>query len=370
MMNHVYPKALYIIRLKVENVSIVTSHLTWGFPAPSAFVGFGHALQRKLSGNEQYQDISCSGVGILCHQFTPQVTKTSDYRYAPYQLNLARHPLEPNGNTPPIVEEGRGHMEVSLIIGLSGEGLEAQLSAHDDDLSEQTLDFIAHLNQTVWAMRLAGGAVFPHERVKPKLVNWNNVDAEKNSKALRRYLLPSFALTHRHDVLCAHQKWLSQHQGFIQTQGHQQPSLLESLLDISRINLSSTAKKEALETDEIQADWAIRPRPDYLKGWLVPIPIGYGALTPLQAAGTVTGARDSNYPVRFVETLLSLGEWKSPHRINNLTEILWAYQAKPELGLYELTQPFAPHQSIDLNESAATQFTTEFDDTETEEEEF
>lgn len=30
-MHSTYPKALYVVRLNVENASIISSHLTWGF---------------------------------------------------------------------------------------------------------------------------------------------------------------------------------------------------------------------------------------------------------------------------------------------------------------------------------------------------
>lgn len=369
-MTPVYPKALYIVRLTVENASIVSSHLTWGFPAPSAFVGFTHALQRKLNAVADYQDLICSGVGILCHQFTPQVTQSGEYRYSPYQLNLARHPLEPNGTTPAIVEEGKGHMEVSLIIALAGDDLTEHLSANDDELNDQSLKLIAAINQTIWSMRLAGGAVFPHARVKPKLVRWSLSQAKQKTQKLRRYLLPSFALIHRHELLVAHQKWLGQYQAFTDIEGHADPSLMDSLLDISRLNLISKLKDKQTKPDEDEADWSLRPRPEYLKGWLVPIPIGYGAITDLQAAGSVTGVRDSSYPVAFVETLLSLGEWKSPHRIEDLTETLWAYETQPDQGLYALSQPFAPKISIELTQHTDSALSDEFDETdETEEEE-
>lgn len=68
-------------------------------------------------------------------------------------------------------------MEVSLVIGLSGEGLDQYLSANDEDLTLETQNLLKKINQLVYGMRLAGGAVFPHQRIKPKLVNWSHTDA-------------------------------------------------------------------------------------------------------------------------------------------------------------------------------------------------
>lgn len=346
-MSYAYPKALYIVRLQVENASIISSHLTWGFPAPSAFTGFAHALQRKLNQREQYLHLECCGIGILCHQFTPQVTKSSDYRYSPYQLNLARHPLESDGSTPAMVEEGKGNFEVSLIIGLSGDDLDQHLSANDEDLNEHTQRLIQQMNQLIYGMRLAGGAIFPHRRVKPKLVNWSLSDAVAKTKKLRHGLLPGFALLHRHELLIAHQKWLSQQEIYLETQGNE-PNVLDTLLDISRLNLSSTEQPQLGVEGERKGIWQVRTRPEHLKGWLVPIPIGYAALTQLQDKGSVTGIRDNRYPATFVETLLSLGEWQSPHRIEDLAHTLWTYNTEPKQSVYQLTQPFAPELNIQL----------------------
>ncbi|MHA3081697.1 type I-F CRISPR-associated protein Csy2 [Acinetobacter sp. ANC 5383] len=366
-MAQTYPKALYIVRLNVENVSIVSSHLTWGFPAPSAFTGFMHNLQRKLNEVAEYQQIECCGIGVISHQFIPQVTKSSSYRYSPYQLNLARHPLKSDGSTPAIIEEGKGHMDVSLVIGLAGDGLDQHLSANDQDLSLATQTLLEKLNQLVYSMRLVGGSIFPHKRMKPKLVNWLSSDAEDKTKQLRHYLLPGFALMHRHEVLTAHQAWLKQYAHYLDTQ-KSEPNLLDTLLDIQRLNFFSTANNNIDSTDVAEGNWQIRPRPEHLQGWLVPIPIGYAALTEIQPQGMINGLRNDQYPATFVETLLSLGEWKSPHRIKNIVDILWNYNTEPKNGVYELVQPFAP--KLNLNPSSVDELENHSFEFETEEEEF
>jgi CRISPR-associated protein Csy2 len=59
-----------------------------------------------------------------------------------------------------MIEEGKGHFEVSLVIGLAGDGLDPHLSANDEDLSTQTQSLLDRLNHLVYNMRLAGGSVF------------------------------------------------------------------------------------------------------------------------------------------------------------------------------------------------------------------
>lgn len=352
---HQYPEALFVIRLQVENASIISSHLTWGMPAPSAFVGFGHALERKLNVLADYRGIQVVGVGVLCHQFHPQVTRTSSY--APYQLNLARHPIEASGGSAALLEEGKGHFEVTLLIGLAGDRLWDFFETTDQATELTAQPLIDQLKSLIWNMRLAGGSVFPTTR-KPRLIKWdrNAEQAKERARLLYRHLLPAFALRDRSEILPLHQAWLAEQPRYLQTQGRA-PNLLDTLLDLTRLNLqaneptvsesvSDTAEDELSEHSTASAKtspWQIRTRPSHQTGWLVPLPVGYGALTPVQAAGQVTGARDDQYPVCFVESLIGVGEWISPHRIENLAELLWAYDSQPEHGLYRLVQPFRPY---------------------------
>lgn len=366
-MTYSYPKALYVVRLNVENASIISSHLTWGFPAPSAFTGFMHHLQRQLNQVAEYTTVECCGIGIISHQFSPQITKTNHFRYSPYQLNLARHPLKADGSTPAMIEEGKGHFEVSLVIGLAGDELDEHLSANDEDLSTQTHSLLDQLNRLVYNMRLAGGSVFPHKRVKATLINWSEHDALNKTKTLRRSVLPGFALQHRHELLIAHQNWFSEYPAYLATQKNSS-DLLDTLLDIQRFNFVSTAKEAASDQEQVESIWKVRSRPEHLKGWLVPIPIGYAALTDLQPQGVIKGVRHDDYPATFVESLISLGEWQSPHRIENIVDILWNYNTEPKNGIYELVQPFAPKLKIET--SLIDEETHQSFEFETEEEEF
>ncbi|EQD77973.1 CRISPR-associated Csy2 family protein [mine drainage metagenome] len=83
--------------------------------------------------------------------------------------------------------------------------------------------------------------------------------------------------------------------------------------------------------------WGIRKRP----GWLVPLPIGYAALSSLYPAGEVENARDDSTPFRFVESLYSLGQWVSPHRLENLQQLLWHVKSEPEKGIYQCVNRFS-----------------------------
>ena len=43
-------------RLRVQNANAISGPLSWGFPSPTAFTGFVHALERKLKQSGQLSD--------------------------------------------------------------------------------------------------------------------------------------------------------------------------------------------------------------------------------------------------------------------------------------------------------------------------
>lgn len=312
------PHALLILpRLHVQNANAISSPLTWGFPAPSAFTGFVHALGRRAAGAF---DLQLEGVGIVCHQFEPQVFNPAGKRTKVFRLT--RNPVDKDGKTAAIVEEGRAHFDVSLVIGVRGDALWD--GSDPDHMACRLLD-MAH------GMRLAGGSILPgvSQRVaKPELVTWPE-DAEGSreaSRRLRRRLLPGFALVERQDLLTAHRLEMSAADAPV--------NALDALLDLVRLNVQPQTDDTV---DPPTVEWKQRPR----AGWLVPIPLGYAAISPLYAPGVVTGARDDETPFRFVESALGLGQWISPHRIDDLRHILWYHRAEPEAGLYRCTNMFS-----------------------------
>lgn len=124
-----------------------------------------------------------------------------------------------------------------------------------------------------------------------------------------RQWLPGFALVSRDDVL--QQRLEALRADAPPDPDQPQPSLLDAWLDLSRINHRATVKTELNEVTGAVAEtveWATDQRP----GWLVPIPVGYAALSDLHAPGTVVGARDPATPFQFVESVYSIGQWISP----------------------------------------------------------
>ena len=329
-----FEAVLLLPRLRVQNANAISSPLTWGFPPPSAFTGFAHALQRRL--NAQGLDLRFGSVGIACHQFEPQTFQPPG-RYTQV-FNLTRNPLDKDGNTQAIVEEGRTHLEVSLLITVSGDDCPLN--------DEQCTALAAKVLHQAEGMRLAGGSILPHPQRRKYAARWVDWPTNREGQTsvfaqLRRHLAPGFVLVSRAQLLADHVSAMQK--------AHAEATALDALLDLCALHytppslvsgdadLAASEGGDAAEVDAANApavaskDWTVSRRKP---GWLVPLPLGYAAISPLYPPGEVKNARDNDTPFRFVESVLSLGEWVGPHRIKTLHDLLWRHHAQPEAGLY------------------------------------
>lgn len=322
------PKHLLTLpRLRVQNANCISSPMTWGFPAITAFTGFMVALQRRLmqkagEANALAASLRFESVGVVCHRFEPQVT-TSGYTRS---FALTRNPVLQDGGTAAIVEEGRAHLDISLVFTV----YTAQGYVSDEDAQAAAKAVAAEVE----GMRLAGGSFMPPLQKLPAYQRTPRMDALKAEpedqlkqfKQLRRCLLPGFALVSRNDVLQQRLQTLQdEHAARANTtSASATPTLLDAWLDLSRIN-------HRAHVDEVtgQVTWKQDARP----GWLVPMPVGFATLSSHEA-GTVANARDAHTPFRFVESVYSIGQWVSPHRLPTAEAFMWQPQHDPELGLY------------------------------------
>ncbi len=300
-------------RLKVQNANAISGPLSWGFPSPTAFTGFVHALQRKFSAELEE---GFAGVGIVCHQFDPQVFQPPGRRT--HVFRLTRNPIGKDGGTTALVEEGRAHLEVSLLIAVK----DYKPDSEGQYFAEQLLD-------AAQGMRLAGGSLLPREnkRTLRYAAQWSpmagNVDGDAAIfRKLRRRLLPGFALVQRDDLLAEHLAELRAQR----PESH----ALDALLDLSRLNIEPTITPASEPGQPDRVSWAVRRKP----GWLVPLPVGYAGISPLYAQGEVENARDGTTPFRFVESLYSLGQWISPHRLDSWQQLLWTQESDADNGIY------------------------------------
>lgn len=305
------PKNLWVVpHVRIQNANAISGNLTWGFPAMSAFVGLMHALERKARASGMR--ILVDGVGVVCHHHEAQVSSNG---YV-YNFNLTRNPVDKSGETAAIVEEGRIHLEVTLVFAIRG----ADVGDCEDERAESAKQLMTLLEP----MRVAGGTIVSSPQSWKRNRPWISPimeDADEQYKqflSLRRRLMPGFALVLRDDLLQQH------HQDMMDKDPD--ATTLDAWLDLSRLNMIC----EQREDDSFE--WIARRKP----GWLVPIPIGYSALTDVYQPGQVERARDSTTPFRFVESLYSIGEWVSPHRLKQPGDLLWFVDNDLDKGIYRL----------------------------------
>jgi len=336
---------LVVPRLRIQNANAISSPLTWGAPAVSALLGTMQSLERSLGAE---LGLNFNGVGIICHGYEAQTTEGGFTR----AFRLSRNPVNADGSSASIVEEGRIHLDVSLVFGVMGEVLS------EDEATRQRVALA--VADRLAGMRVAGGSVMPalpHSAGGPsarqKIAQLLPLGpaGQEQTKAFRRWRLrwlPGFALVSRDDLLHSH------HADLQATQPG--ASLLDAWLDLSRLNYRAQRAQaehprtgERIETVTWQHD---RPA-----GWIVPIPVGYAALSPLYDPGQVARARDDTTRFRFVESVYSLGQWISPHRLNSVQDLLWYSDHDKATGLYRCRNDYRAPAPIDTEPASAPAFT-------------
>ncbi|GHU05363.1 type I-F CRISPR-associated protein Csy2 [Alphaproteobacteria bacterium] len=315
------PSSLLVLpHLRVQNANAISSPMTHGFPSITSFLGLMWALQRRLGDSHPIQ---LQSVAVICHGFEEQTTD-SGYTRA---FKLTRNPLDKDGGMAAIVEEGRIHLEITLVFGMKDDVL---------DLEKEKRDLLAHdMADIVSSMRIAGGVILPNSekqwRTTPsiEIIDENIEEAERQFRKWRRSWLPGFALVSRDDLLQRRLQKLRE--------ANLTATALDAWLDLSRFNWAPVSVTEidskTGEAKPSKIEWR-NDHDEDREGWIVPIPVGYGALSEIYPPGDVANARDMTTPFRFVESLYSVGQWISPHRLQNMQQLLWYNHADPENGLY------------------------------------
>lgn len=306
---------LVLPHLHVQNANAVSSPLTHGFPSMTAFLGLMWALERKTRAAGL--DLAFKAVGAVSHDHQEQVTESGFVK----AFRLTRNPVGKDGGTAAIVEEGRIHLELSLVFGIE--------SARWNNEPETRQTDLATVARLLAGMRVAGGSLLsPAQPDRLRYRPWtldltgNESDRQAEFRKARMRLLPGFALVSREDRLDAR---LAELQAENPT-----ATRLGAWLSLSRINWRYREDK---------GEWANDRKG---QGWIVPIPVGYGALGELHPAGSVANARDKTTPFRFVESLYSIGEWISPHRLQSPRQLLWYADSRPDDGLYRCRNDYRP----------------------------
>lgn len=295
-------KVLILPRIKIQNANALSSSYTIGFPAITAWLGATHALQRKLKEkNSVLNKLTFNSVAIVSHDFNLHTYKgTGDYNHS---IISTRNPLKSNGKSPSTIEAARCHLTVSLVIEYAG---------IDQDEALIMKDYIPAL---LHQMKIASGDVLDF-----KLPELKKISDETETKQLMAKLMPGYCLIERRDL--------------VRKSMRDGKDGMDSVLKYLTINSHSEKKDDEKE----KIEWT-KPSKQ-AKGWLVPIAVGYQGISDLTI---VQHQRDNETQHRFAESMITLGEFIMPTRIDSLDHILWRY-AEVENDLYrcQQNQPYQP----------------------------
>ena len=282
---------LLIPHLKIHNANAMSSPYTIGFPAMTAWLGAVHALQRKLK--QQGCDLNLNKVAVSCHDFNLQTYKgRGDFVHS---IVGTANPLDKDGNRPAFIEEARCHLEVSLLI---------EIESSSKRQRDQLLELV---NGIVASMKFTSGDVLS---AKPcTILNFD--DDEDQSQQLRpilNKLMLGHVLIERRDLVIQ-----SMQDG---------KDALDSVLDYLKVTHSS------IQDEDGKVTWTSKRK---AQGWLVPIAVGFQGISEL---GHAKNQRDVNTLHRFAESVLTLGEFVMPYRIESIDQLLWQYHVDLENNLY------------------------------------
>lgn len=282
---------LLIPHLKIHNANAMSSPYTIGFPAMTAWLGAVHALQRKLK--QQGCDLNLNKVAVSCHDFNLQTYKgRGDFVHS---IVGTANPLDKDGNRPAFIEEARCHLEVSLLI---------EIESSSKRQRDQLLELV---NGIVASMKFTSGDVLSAKSCT--ILNFD--DDEDQSQQLRpilNKLMLGHVLIERRDLVIQ-----SMQDG---------KDALDSVLDYLKVTHSS------IQDEDGKVTWTSKRK---AQGWLVPIAVGFQGISEL---GHAKNQRDVNTLHRFAESVLTLGEFVMPYRIESIDQLLWQYHVDLENNLY------------------------------------
>lgn len=293
---------LILPHIKIHNANALSSPFTIGFPAMTAWLGFTHALERKLN-QSGLSELMLLSTAVVSHQCDVQTHKgEGDFVHS---IIGTGNPLDKDGSRSAFIEEARCHLDVSLVIEWEG-----------NDAQVEQPDFIEQLQRIIAAMKMASGDVLSLKRPIIQSVDENS---DQETAKLLRQLMPGYVLIERRDLM-------------IETM-QQGDDALDALLSYLTVNHSCEQDEEEMVT------WHSRRK---VSGWIVPIATGFQGISPL---GQAKNQRDASTPHRFAESVVTLGEFVMAHKIKHLDDMLWQYFPDIENDLYLCQQVSAINEN-------------------------
>jgi len=287
-------KTILIKKLKVDGANATSAPYVIGLPSITAFMGVAHLLERELK-ELGFEEIKIEGLGVVCHDLNMGTYKGSK-SYVHSIIGFGQ-PLKKDGSRSPIIEKAKCNMTVSLLMTFSG---------IDSDLYEPMEGMIERLLMT--KIRIAGGIIRP---VSLDQIKVRDIIDDKDLYRLKSNLMPGFALVDRTDLVekAVKEKGLDQ---------------LDAVLDGIKVKHQCIKTSEESEEKEADFEWVSYKENS---GWIVPICIGYHGISDVKQ---VKNQRTYEYDHQFVESVLSLGEFKIVSRVSDIETIIWKYNKEQE----------------------------------------
>ena len=281
---------LILKNLKIQNANALSSPLTIGFPSMTAWMGATHLIERKLRERD-FSSFKVKGVGIASHEFDLQTYK-DDGGYVE-SIVAMRHPLKKDGKTASFIEEARCHLTVSLVLQIEG----------IDPLKFNELE--NSVEKILSRMKFASGDLIKYR--KPKMEVTDGIESEFK---IMRKLMPGYVLIERRQYML---------------------EAMEKRKDAMDALLEGVGIENYCELNGKEVEWKKKRKYD---GWIVPISTGFHGVSEVAKAGTTKNQRDPSVPHRFVESVVTLGEFVMPYKLDKLEQLLWHYEYKESEKMY------------------------------------
>lgn len=257
--------------LQVRDFNAESNQYVVGIPAMTGFTGFGHGVERELK--RLGWELQVEGVAVMLHDLRLH----EGHPKCPAAMQGAKDFINP-----PIIEEIKGDMSVTLILRLVGE--ESDTLGRKVENAFNTLELRNALTSWMYGNPCCGGSCQDMKglRLIPATEQAGDEYLLKTLQRLQQHD-KGFWVVPRHDLLLEHQ-----------ADGQ---DVLNALFDTQR------RTKQKLENDT-EAYWRRDAWIRQEKRWLVPLAIGYQAIELPQAR---SGVRKNSRHV-YAEPLTGLGE--------------------------------------------------------------
>lgn len=281
---------ILINHIKVQNANALSSPYTIGFPAMTAWLGAVHALQRNINKDEDFSDIQFTAAAVVCNDFDLKVYKgQGDFVNS---IIGTANPLKKDGNRASFIEEARCSFEASIVIETKN------FYYNDKEELQVALETLLYSR-----IKIAGGDILSF-----KGIEFQKIDSIEDFNLFKKKLMPGYVLVERRDLMLEAMK--------------NNQDAIDALLDY--LTVKNTCN--VFEDGEI-----VWNKKRLTSGWIVPIATGFHGISEL---GKAKNQRDPDTPHRFAESVITLGEFVMPYRIEKIEDMLWKYSFYENRNLY------------------------------------